>query len=120
METEDACPYPVIAGLNASMQQYIQTRHTQTSTLLLYNVCDSPNRQNAGHLKMPPSLSAAVNGSSTRGSLLFILHCSILLKRDACSAVVRIGQHNIHCMEHVASLPCLQEAHYMWITKLRG
>ena len=36
-----------------------------------------------------PSLAGA-NGSSTRGSLLFLLHRSIRLKQDACSAVVHI------------------------------
>lgn len=35
-------------------------KHTHTHShfiLLLYNVCDSPNCQNAGRLNMPPSLS---------------------------------------------------------------
>jgi len=40
--------------------------------------------------------SARVYGSSTRGSLLVLLHRSILFTQDACSAVVHICQHNIH------------------------
>ena len=44
-----------------------------------------------------PSL-AGVNGSSTRGSLLFLLHRSILLKEDACSPLVHICHHK--CLLH--------------------
>jgi len=44
-----------------------------------------------------PSL-AGVNGS-TRGSHLFLLHRSILLKQDACSPLVHICHHK--CLLHV-------------------
>jgi hypothetical protein len=89
------------------------------------SVCDLPNRQpmSATHptartqdISTCRPFSAGVNGSLTRGSLLFLLHRSILLKQDACSAVVQICHHNIHFMERVLSLPCLQETH-IWITK---
>jgi hypothetical protein len=89
------------------------------------SVCDSPNRQPVSETHQTARtqdvstcrpLSAGVKSSSTRGILLFLLHWSILLKQDTCSAVVQICHHNIHFMERVVSLPCLQETH-IWITK---
>jgi len=71
---------------------------THTCPLFLYNVCNSPNCQNARHLTMPSFVNSA-NGSSTRGSLMFILHRSILLTQDACSPLVHICHHN--CLLHV-------------------
>ena len=43
--------------------------------------------------------SADANGSSTPSSLLFLLHRSILLTQDACSAVVLIRLYK--CLLHV-------------------
>jgi len=39
------------------------------------------------------NFSAGANGSSTQGSLLFLLHRSILLKHDACYPVVHVCHH---------------------------
>jgi hypothetical protein len=57
--------------------------------------------------------SASANGSSTPGSLLFLLHRSILLKQDACYPVVHICQHSIHFMERVVYLLFKRNAFYL-------
>ena len=71
---------------------------THTYPLFLYNVCDSPNCRTQDISTCHPSLASA-NGSSTQGSLLFLLHRSFLLKQDAHSPLVHICHHK--CLLHV-------------------
>jgi hypothetical protein len=63
VKTKNAGPYHSVVEMDLMYQEItFRSRtdgHTYTHShflLFLYNVCDSPNRQNARHLTMPPFL----------------------------------------------------------------